>query len=277
MLGRRVGAHVSISVGLDKAAAKIKAMGGNALQIFSSSPRMWLAELPNKEQVKKIKDQCQQDKIWPVFIHAKYLVNLVSDNPEIKQKSWLSLKHDLIVAGMIGAEGVIVHLGSHKGLGFKAVEFDLIKQIKTLFEQVDNKAELIIENSAGQKGKLCSQLSDIGLILKSVNNTRLAWCLDTCHAWAAGINFGKTWENNMMQNDLVRRLVCLHINGSRDEFGSGRDRHANLGEGKMGLDYIKFLINHRFCRNLPLILETPGFDNRGPDEKNLNLLKALCD
>ncbi|MDZ7587536.1 MAG: deoxyribonuclease IV [Patescibacteria group bacterium] len=264
---RRIGAHVSISGGLDKAVERIVQMGGNCLQIFSSSPRSWTGTPLVRGQVADIR---------PIFIHAKYLINLGSPQPELVEKSIQSLKFDLRVAELIGAEGVIVHLGSHLGRGFSSIQEQLVKSIKEILQDSPAGVELIIENSAGQKGKICSLLSEISLLLSTIDDSRLGWCYDTCHGWGAGISFGKDWENTLQQFDLVRSLVCLHINDSKGVLGGGLDRHENLGEGKMGLKELGKFVNYPAFNNLPLITEAPGFDGQGPDKKNLDILKSLC-
>lgn len=263
---RRIGAHVSISGGLDKAMERVRQMGGNCLQVFSSSPRSWTGTPLVGGQAADIQ---------PIFIHAKYLINLGSDKKELVVKSIDSLKHDLRVAKLIKAEGVIVHLGSHLGRGFSSIQEQLVKSIKEILQDTADGSMLIIENSAGQKGKICSQLSEISLLLRTINNSRLGWCYDTCHGWGVGISFGKDWENTLYQFDLVKSLVCLHINDSKGVFGGGLDRHENLGEGKMGLTELRKFVNYPAFKNLPLITEAPGFDNTGPDKKNLDILKSL--
>jgi len=273
---RRIGAHLSIAGGLDKAVERLAKIGGNCLQVFSASPKSW--ELPT------INGRLPA-AVQPAFIHAKYLINLASDKEDLLAKSIASLKYDLQVANLIGAVGVIVHLGSHLGRGFKAVKVKLISSINNILQDTQGNAQLIIENSAGQQGKLCSQLSEIKAILDAVNSSRLTWCLDTCHAFNAGYSLGKASENSLIHNDivaeatrldLVGRLICLHVNDSRDDFASGHDRHANLGEGKMGLKLLAEYVNHPALNHLPLIIETPGFDKSGPDKKNLDILKSLC-
>jgi deoxyribonuclease-4 len=264
---RRIGAHLSIAGGIDKAVARIVAMGGNCLQIFSSSPRGWEAPVKIEKKITAVS---------PIFIHAKYLINLGSPGKELLKKSVTSLKQDLQFGKAIGAQGVIVHLGSHLGQGFSAIQEQLVRSIKDILESTSGTGQLIIENSAGQQGKICSQLSEIRLLLDSVNNNRLSWCYDTCHGWGAGIFFGKTWENTLIQYDLVKDLVCLHINDSKGTLGGGLDRHENLGEGKMGRKELEKFVTYPPFNNLPLIIETPGFDNKGPDKKNLEILRSLC-
>lgn len=271
----RIGAHVSISGGLDKAVEATVRMGGNALQIFSSSPRMWFSSLPPKSVTEQFNNLCETHDVRPVFIHAKYLINLGSDKKELVKKSIQSLKFDLQVGGMIKAKGVIVHLGSHLGRGFSTIQEQLVNSIKEILQDSPAGVELIIENSAGQKGKICSLLSEISLLLRTINDSRLGWCYDTCHGWGAGISFGKDWENTLHQFDLVKSLACLHINDSKGVFGGGLDRHENLGEGKMGLKELGKFVNYPAFNNLPLITEAPGFEDKGPDKKNLDILKSL--
>ena len=272
---RRIGAHVSISGGLDKAIERITEIGGNCLQIFSSSPQIWQNNLPEKKEIEKFRELGKVNNIKPVFIHAKYLINLGSPEPSLVARSIASLKHDLQVAGMIGAEGVIVHLGSHLGKGFSAIQEQLVHSIKEILQDSPEGVELIIENSAGQKGKICSQLSEISLLLRAINSKRLKWCLDTCHAWGAGLSFAKGLENTLLEFDLVKSLVCLHVNDSKGEFGGGLDRHENLGEGKMGLKELGKFVNYQGFRNISLVTEVPGFGGEGPDKKNLEILKKL--
>lgn len=282
---RRIGAHLSIAGGLFRAVESIVAKGGNALQIFSSSPRGWVAPAPAPAPVDKFKSLAKVNDITPVFIHAKYLINLASENKDLVDKSIASLKYDLGVSNLIGAAGVIVHLGSHQGRGFDAVKNQLTRSISIILQDTQGPGQLIIENSAGQQGKLCSRFSEIKSIFGSVNSNRLSWCFDTCHGFNAGYFLGKGSENTLIQNDIVdeakklkilNRLVCLHVNDSRDDFNSGHDRHANLGQGKMGLELLRRYVNHPQLRHLPLIIETPGFNNEGPDKKNLDILKSLC-
>jgi deoxyribonuclease-4 len=244
---------------------------------------MWLAALPKDEVVKKFRELASKHDVQPIFIHAKYLINLASSNKELVAKSVASLKYDLNVANLIGARGVIVHLGSHLGRGFDAVKVELSRSISSILQDAKGSSELIIENSAGQQGKICSQLSEIKYLFGAVDRHRLTWCLDTCHAFNAGYTLGVPSENPLIQNDIVAearklnildRLVCLHVNDSRDNFASGHDRHANLGEGKMGNQLAQY-VNHPLLKRLPLIIETPGFDGNGPDSKNLDILRSL--
>jgi len=281
--GRRIGAHLSIASGLDKAVESIVEKGGNCLQIFSGSPRGWQMRLPSQAEAKSFRDLCKKKDVRPVFIHAKYLINLGSDKSKLVEISKQSLIHDLRVAEMIGAKGVIVHLGSHQGRGWQSVKQQLARGINDILRATPKPTELMIENSAGQKGKIASQLKEIRFLFQAVRSMRLSWCLDSCHAWAAGYSLGKV-RQLLIQNDIVEeaerlrildRLGCVHVNDSRDEFGCGRDRHENLGKGKLGLEGLKKYVNHPKLKHLPMIIETPGFGGLGPDKRNLEILKSL--
>lgn len=280
---RRVGAHLSTSGGLFKAVESIVEKGGNTVQIFSSSPRMWLAGLPKDEVVEKFNKLTKEHDISPVFIHAKYLVNLASDKKELVEKSKKSLEFDLKVGEMIGASGVIVHLGSHQGRGFEAVKEQLVAEIKNILENSPGKTMFLIENAAQKKGKIGYRFEEISFLLQAVNSSRLGWCLDSCHAFNAGYFLGKDWGNSLLGFDIVDEIVklglmdslkVLHLNDSKDEFDSGKDRHANLGEGMMGKDELSEYLNHPKLKHLPVIIETPGFEGLGPDKKNLDILKS---
>ncbi len=282
---RRVGAHLSISGGFKQAVESIVEKGGNCLQIFSGSPRGWQMKLPSNEEAKVFKDLCEEKDVKPIFIHAKYLINLGSDKKRLVEISKQALIHDLRVGEMIGAKGVIDHLGSHQGRGWQASKQQLVRAIKDILRSTPKGIELMIENSAGQKGKFTSQLEEIRFLFQAVSSKRLGWCLDSCHAWAAGYSLGKI-GNSLIQNDIVKeaerlkildRLGCVHVNDSRDEFGSGRDRHENLGKGKLGLEGLGAYVNHPQLKHLPMIIETPGFEGLGPDKKNLDILKSVLE
>lgn len=281
---RWIGAHLSTAGGISQAVVRLAEMGGNALQIFSSSPRMWQGKLPEPKEVAKFNLLVKQNQVGPIFIHAKYLINLASPAAELVEKSVKSLKFDMQFGGLIKAEGVIVHLGSHLGKGFEAVKNQLVQTISKLLQDRSSKVGLLIENSAGQQGKVCSQFKEISLLLRSINNKRLGWCYDTCHGYNAGYLLGKASPNTLIRYDmvaeaeklnLIKDLKCLHVNDSRDDFNSGHDRHANLGEGSLGLELLRLYVNQPKLNHLPLIIETPGFDGQGPDKKNLDILKGL--
>lgn len=275
-----IGAHVSIAGGLPKAIKNAKRIGAQCIQIFSSSPGQWDGPKHSKELIKKFIEQSKKYEVNPIFIHGKYLMNLVSDKTSLVERSRHSLVADLRFAGEVGAIGVIVHLGSHQGKGYEKVKEELVKQVKRVLREAPYQTQLIIENSAGQKGKLSSEITEISDLFQAVRSKQLALCLDTCHLFAAGYDVRDTKTVNslvrqLQESGLLSRLVAIHVNDAKDPLGSHRDRHENLGEGQIGRDGLKTFVTHEAFLTLPKIIETPGFDQKGPDEKNITILNAL--
>jgi len=279
-----IGAHLSIAGGYHKALERIKDIGGNCLQIFSASPRGWNRATLTDEAKHQFLDTKTSLKIEDIFFHASYLVNLADDG-RIGDESKKSLIAELLVASQLGIIGSIVHIGSFKG-NLPAV-WDvsqdrkysvLINNINEVLTHTPQDTFLIIEN-AGNK-KIGQNLDEIASIIKDVNNERLKVCLDTCHLFSAGYDLStqKKLDSFLLEFDTkigLEKLVVFHINDSRDPFNSGRDRHENIGEGTLSLNPFKLLIHDKRTRNLPFIIETPGFDGKGPDKKNIDILKSL--
>lgn len=283
----KVGGHVSMSGGLDKAVERAAKIGGSCMQIFSGSPRMWRRrDLENFDFDKMFSKQEEFD-VSPVFIHALYLINLASDDPELITKSVRSLIYDLRFDSLAKSSGVVVHLGSHQGRGWGSVKAQLVKHIHQILEESPENSQLLIENSAGQSGKIGSDLDDIKWLLDHVDSQRLGWCVDTCHAFAAGYVLDENSKfmdkkgslGNLIDKikalDLAETLKCVHVNDSKTKFASGNDRHENIGEGEIPQTSLKAFLNHSLIKSKPLITEVPGLDGDGPDLENVNRIKKL--
>ncbi len=276
---RKGGAHVSMAGGLTKALDRTREIGANCLQIFAGSPRTWARRLYTQEEVSGYLNSpfVTSGEVGPVFIHALYLVNLATDNPDLLKKSVDSLIFDLKNGDAINSAGVIVHVGSHQGRGFSI----MVDQVAGVINQIinaTNKTNFVIENSAGQKGKIGS-LSEIAELFKKINSPRLKLCLDTAHLFAAGYDLRElsgvdSIANELINLDLLKYLVCLHLNDSQTDFNSHNDQHANLGEGKIGLAGLSQFINHPEFFNLPLILEVPG-ESGMPNAAQISLAQSL--
>jgi deoxyribonuclease IV len=275
---RRVGGHVSIAGGLTNAISNIENIGGNCLQIFAGSPRTWARSLFPEDQVKSFNDQLKEKKLNPVFIHALYLVNLGSDQADLVEKSEQSLLTDMQNGDLINSAGVIVHIGSHQGRGFASVKKQIIASIKKIISQTKT-TPFVIENSAGQKGKIGS-LEEIRDLVAGINSDRVKVCLDSAHLFAAGLNLKDEKEvDNLVvtlkEYELLDKLALLHLNDSKALCNSGRDIHDNLGQGTIGKEGLINFANHPDFKNLPIILEVPGLDGKGPDSHNINFAKNL--
>jgi deoxyribonuclease-4 len=276
---RRIGAHLSTSGGVDKAVERASEIGANALQVFSGSPRMWRRTTLEKIDANAVKLAQEKLGVAPIFTHALYLINLASDNPELVEKSASALKHDLNFDAHIGGAGVIVHLGSHQGRGFAAAREQVAGKLQKILADTPPNSHLLIENAAAHHGKVGGRLEEVAWLLEAVNSPRLGWCLDTCHAHAAGYSLTEDGRESalaeMKKLDLFASLWCLHVNDSKDPLGSGRDRHQNIGDGEIPQAELKaFLIDSRLAK-LPVITEVPGLDGAGPDAENISRIKSL--
>ncbi len=294
-----IGAHVSTAGGWALAPGRARAIGADAMQIFTGSPRVWKGADPDKVDYEGMLAAQKREGIGAKFIHATYLINLASDNPALVEKSRNALIADMEICGRGGFGGVVVHVGSHQGRGYGAVRQQLTTEISGIIAKTPDEGVFLIENSAGQNGKIASDLEEIRDLLDGVGSKRLGWCVDTCHAHAAGYAFGKNQRSKIRdQNDkpglfdekarpkmlvdeierlkLWGSLRCVHVNDSRDPFGSGRDRHANLGEGQiLEADFREFFAHPKVAK-LSLILEVPGMDGKGPDAENIKRLAKLA-
>ena len=276
----KIGAHVSASGGIYKSITNAKIIGAECLQIFGASPRSWLAKGHSKEDADKFKRDHKDNKLGPVFLHAAYLVNLASSSADNRQKSIQSLIDHLNIAESIGAEGLVFHVGSGKDAPKdKAVSF-IIKGIKEVLSKVKGQSKLILENDAGGGGKVGS-LKEIGEIIRAVKSNRVGVCLDTAHSFESGLIDEYTKDKVKKLFDEfdkeigIKNLTVLHVNDSKTPTGSHSDRHANIGEGLIGLQGFKNLASEKRIKNIPLVLEVPGFENMGPDKKNIDILKKL--
>ncbi len=284
----QVGGHVSMSGGLAKAVERAAEIGGNTMQIFSGSPRSWRRKDLSKWQPKKMFAKMKELGVKSVFTHALYLVNLASDNDELREKSVRALIYDLQFDSLVQGSGVVVHLGSHQGRGWGAVKEQLVEKIKYILQQTPTDSQLLIENSAGQNGKIASDLAEIRWLLDAVDSPRLGWCLDTCHAFAAGYLLAPTknnlWEKQargevlkeIQELDLAERLKCIHVNDSKVKFNSGTDRHENIGAGEIPEKMLKEFLQADLIAGIPLITEVPGFAGKGPDKENVERIREMA-
>ena len=293
---RLIGAHVSASGGVEKAVERVAEIGGNCLQVFSGSPRVWAKKPLDVHDYRQIRVNQEKLGVKVIFTHAIYLTNLASENPELLVKTRKSLEYDLNFDAKIGGSGVVVHLGSHMGKGWEAVREVVAQEIVELLAKTDLNSTFLIENSAGQNGKLCSLMSEIRWLINRVGELRgkvdgrLGGGFDTCHAHAAGYvltdvlppqppqsknqSLGRAVDD-ISKYDLWKELRCVHVNDSKDPFGAGRDRHANIGEGELPLNALSEFLCQPQLANTPLILEVPGTDKSGPDRINVDRVRKI--
>lgn len=297
---RKIGAHVSTAGGLHTAFERAASIGCTCLQLFSGSPRVWNKKPLAENVTKEFFSEQEKYVITPILTHALYLVNLASDNPETLRKSFESLRYELEFDAAIKGSGVIVHVGSHQGRGWETVRVQILDQIAALLAVTPENSQFLIENAAGQNGKIGGNLAEIQWLLKELEKTgsyvsknRVGWCFDTCHAHAAGYFLGNgapqeqlfaaekigrepaSAPQEITRLELWEALKCIHVNDSRDPFGSGRDRHENLGDGLIGVSSLTEFLANPELQHIPLITEVPGIVGGGPDAENIRRLQQL--
>lgn len=271
----RIGAHLSIAGGHINAIGRTLDFGGNALQIFCASPRGWNFAKIDDTTAEQFKKEAKKQDVSPIYFHASYLINL-ADGSRIANLSKQLLTHELRIASKMGVRGSIVHLGSYKDNGKNHKQ--LCDNVAAVLEKIPKDVEFIIENAGNRK--IGQRIEEIAEIIKELKDKRLKVCLDTCHLHAAGYDLRTTKSYNDFLTVFdktigLERLSLWHINDSKDPFGSLRDRHENIGTGEVGVDVFKNILNHSKTKNIPCILEVPGFDGEGPDKKNIDIVKKL--
>jgi len=276
----KIGAHVRTSGGVDKAIDRAEEMGAETIQIFSGAPQAWRRKEYRPEEVESYTARVAETGIEPAFLHGVYLANLATDNQENLAKSLEALVHDMNVCHLLGARGVIFHIGSHRGAGYDRVFRQVVESVSRVVEATPEGIWLILENSAGMGGAIGSKFEELGRIIREAGSPRVKVCLDTQHMFAAGYDV-KTkdgLEAAMSEFDTeigLERLVAVHANDSKCPLAGGVDRHENIGEGHIGADGFRNVMSHPAFRDVPFLLEVPGFDNQGPDRQNVDMLKAL--
>lgn len=276
----RLGAHVSTSGGPATAFDRAEELGAEALQIFLTPPQQWRSSKVEPEAAEAFRARMAASGIRPVFVHGVYLINLATDDTTHLTRSTSSLKSAMNSCGALGVQGVIFHLGSHKGQGLDAVFAQICRACTDVLENSPDSVWLVLENSAGAGGTIGARFPDLGRIIREVGSPRLKVCLDTQHSYASGYDLATEpgLEAAMAEFDRevgFERLVAVHANDSKVHLGAGRDRHENIGEGLIGRDGFRRILAHPAFRDVPFLLEVPGFDGRGPDKANLDILKEL--
>ena len=279
----KIGAHVSTAGGPATCFDRAEAIDAEAAQIFLTPPQQWRSSRVDEEQVKAFRERAKASTCTPVFVHGVYLVNLATADETMLTRSTSSLKSALTSCSQLGIQGVIFHIGSHKGQGLDVVFDQICKACVDVLEATPDDVQLILENSAGAGGNIGSNFADLGRIIRTVGSDRLKVCLDTQHSFAAGYDLSsaeglETAMTEFEQEVGFDNLVAVHANDSKVELGAGRDRHENIGEGHIGREGFRRILHHRAFADVPFLLEVPGFgEAKGPDKPNIDLLKQLRD
>jgi deoxyribonuclease-4 len=275
-----IGAHVSPAGGLPKAIERGVERGCRAIQIFNQSPRMWKPTLYREQDVAAFREAMDASPIDAVLIHAVYLLNCASEDPDIRAKSLASLIHSLRVGHAIGACGVVLHPGSAKTGNVGEAIVRAGATIREALEETEG-CPLHLEDTAGAGGTLGRSIEELAALLEAAGaDERLGLCLDSCHMFASGydIRTNAGMDAVIAQIDAkigLRRLGSLHLNDSQTPLASNRDRHANIGHGELGEQGCAAFLSAPALAGLPCVLETPGENRSGASAEEVALAVAL--
>ncbi|WP_414837256.1 deoxyribonuclease IV [Candidatus Nanosalina sp. VS9-1] len=274
-----IGAHVSISGGMDKAIERQEDIGGNCGQIFAGSPRTWSVSEYEKEEGEKFQEMRDEKGQNPYVIHSTYLVNLATPKDDLFEKSLNCLQSELDAAATLGVEYVVFHPGAHTGSGRDTG----VKRIAEGIDELDipENVTLLLENTAGKGTTLGRSMGELRDMIKHAEtpDEKIGVCIDTCHAHAAGYDLVseegfQDFLQEIKEDIGLDKIKVLHLNDSKDERGSEKDNHMDIGYGEIGDEGFSNIVNAEEFEDLPIILETPS-DKRAGYKENLEHILEL--
>ncbi|HKJ64482.1 MAG TPA: deoxyribonuclease IV [Desulfopila sp.] len=275
-----LGAHESVAGGLHLAFERIASVGGRALQIFTRNQRQWRHPELTAAEVEDFA-AAWRDHPMEVASHGSYLVNLAAAGAELRAKSIDAFVLELERCAQLGIEKVVLHPGSHGGMGVEAGIDTFVGALDAALEQARSETRVLVETTAGQGTGLGSTFEELAAILNlSKYSARIGVCLDTCHVFAAGYDLSTpaAYRATMEAFDRtvgVERIEFFHLNDCKKERGSKIDRHAHIGEGTIGLQGFGCLLNDGRFADRSMTLETPKGKDLDDDRRNLAVLADL--
>lgn len=273
----RIGFHVSIAGGISNAPRAAAEHGYSAFQFFPSSSRSWTVNKVSEEEAERF-DKTAKDNDLEAFAHIPYLCNPASPSKDMLEKSRRMLVQDMEICKSIGAKYLVVHMGSHKGEGSERGIKTIIETLGNALDRVKD-VDLLLENSAGYSNSMGSDFAEIGKVFDALDTKSVGICLDTCHAFAAGYNFGSEEEIEKLAGEIdsyigLKRLALVHLNDAKYPLGSGLDRHWHIGKGYIGeKGFLNFFSNKAFGQG-SFVLETP-YQREGDDVRNFAETRKL--
>jgi deoxyribonuclease-4 len=279
-----IGAHMSISGGAFNAFLLGEEVGCATIQIFTKNSNQWKAKELTSEDARKFRENQKMTGISPVVGHNAYLINLASPKRDVYDLSMEAMLVELNRAELLGLPYLVMHPGAHLESGEKEGLRRIARSIDKLHQRTMGfTVRICLETTAGQGSTVGYRFEQLAEIISQVKeNERLGVCYDTCHTFAAGydIRGEKAYENTFEEFDDViglSRLKVIHLNDTLKDFGSRVDRHHHIGEGKIGLEGFRLLMNDKRWENIPKILETPKEGGTAKDIQNLKVLRSLVE
>ena len=275
-----VGAHVSPAGGPAKAVERGAERRCDAIQIFNQNPRAWRPTVYSDEQVEEFRAALAGSRVQALLIHAVYLLNAASDDPDIRAKTLTSLTASLRAGDALGAHAVVLHAGSAK-TGEVAPAIARAGEVIAEALAESDTCPLHLENTAGAGGTLGRSFAELAALIDAGGGSkRLGVCLDSCHLFASGYDIRTADALTAVVDDCVgqvglERLGSLHLNDSLTPLGSNRDRHAVVGQGEIGREGCSVFLSEPRFAGLPCVLETPGAEGSGPMANEVSLTRRL--
>jgi deoxyribonuclease IV len=275
-----IGAHVSTGGGLVRAIERAEDLRADAIQVFNQSPRMWRPTRYSDADFAAFREAMEGSRVEVVAIHMIYLINPAAKDREMQKKSLESLTHALRVGDGIGALGVVVHPGALKDDTRTHARKRAVKLIKEALARSE-RCPIIYENTAGSPQLLGRDFDETAeLIEKTGGPKRLGLCIDSCHLWATGYDLRTPEALSELADEIdgkvgLKQLKLLHVNDSRDDLGSNRDRHTAIGKGEIGRKGIRAFLGEPRFQDLPAIFEGPGLGGGSPIREDVQLMRRL--
>jgi deoxyribonuclease-4 len=276
----RIGFHVSISGGFSLAVQRAFELGCTCMQIFSRNPRGWTVKPLDKGDIAEFKKLREQWEIGPVFVHTNYLINLASNRPDLYERSIEHLVIDIERTEALGAEYLVTHLGSASSQSEEWMIDRVSYALNMAMKLHAPKATILLENTAGEAGDVGYTLEQVRDVISLLHNpSHIGMCYDTCHGFAAGYDIRNRKGVDALAEKIsstvgLKRLKGMHLNDCLRDFNSRVDRHWHIGEGRIGLDGFKVLLNHPAFKDIPKIMETPK-ETEDDDPRNMKVVKSL--
>jgi deoxyribonuclease-4 len=275
-----IGAHVSTGGGLVRAIERAEERTCDAIQIFNQSPRMWRPTRYSDDDFAEFRDAMDASRVEVVAIHMIYLINPAAKDKEMRKKSLESLTHALRVGDGIGALGVVVHPGALKDDTRSNARKRATRLIKEALARSE-RCPIVYENTAGSPQLLGLDFDETAeLIERTGGPKRLGLCIDSCHLHATGYDVRTPEGTKELVDEIdakvgLEQLKLLHVNDSRDERGSNRDRHAPIGKGEIGRKGFRAFLGESRLQKVPAVLEGPGIDGHDVARKDVQLIRRL--
>ena len=274
----KFGAHISSAKPFSDAIIRAQEVGCECMQIFANPPQRWNPVEISAGEIERFNKLNIDAKINPIIIHSIYLINLASNNPFYYEQSIKSLIDDMQKAAKIGAIGTNVHIGSTKGTELKELMKKITAAIKKILDETPKKIDFVIENSAGAGNVIGDTIEEIAEIVWAVKSPRVKVLIDTAHAFESGYDLKmpaaiEKFLTNFEREIGLDKLVGFHLNDSKTAIDSHSDRHADLGQGEIGLGTFEYLARHPKLKDKFGILETP--QENMDWKKQIDILKSF--